>query len=54
MVRKTNYQNALIYKLVCDDVDTKDIYVVSTCNFRGRKWKHKYDFCHNTYSKNRN
>ena len=30
MVRKTNYQNALIYKLVCNDVDVKDIYVGST------------------------
>ena len=53
MVRKTNYQNALIYKLVCNDVDVKDIYVGSTCNFRGIKWKHKYDH-HNTNSKNRN
>ena len=36
-----NYQNASIYKLCCNDVGVKEIYVGSTCNFDRRKQEHK-------------
>lgn len=36
-----NYSNGLIYKLVCKDIDIKDIYVGSTTNFNRRKQQHK-------------
>ena len=35
------YENAVVYKLCCDDPEITDIYVGSTCNFKVRKWKHK-------------
>ena len=35
------YENALVYKLCCDDPEITDIYVGSTCNFKVRKQKHK-------------
>ncbi len=53
MVRKTNYQNGLIYKLCCNDLNVKEIYVGSTCNFRSRKSGHK-STCHNEKSKSYN
>jgi hypothetical protein len=37
----TNYQNTIIYKIVCDDLNVKDLYVGSTTNFIQRKQKHK-------------
>ena len=36
-----NYQNGLIYKIVCKDLDVKYIYVGSTCNFETRRNNHK-------------
>ena len=36
-----NYQNALIYKIVCKDLDMKECYVGSTTDFRKRKSHHK-------------
>jgi hypothetical protein len=36
-----NYQNALIYKIVCKDLDMKECYVGSTTDFRKRKAQHK-------------
>ena len=35
------YQKGLIYKLCCKDLNIKDIYVGSTCNFARRKCQHK-------------
>jgi hypothetical protein len=45
-----NYQNALIYKFVCKDLDVKECYVGSTTDFRKRKSGHKTD-CNNVKSK---
>jgi len=36
-----NYQNSLIYKIVCNDTNIKEIYIGSTTNFRLRKSQHK-------------
>ncbi len=47
------YENAIVYKLCCDDPEITDIYVGSTCNFKVRKWKHKSD-CANENSKRYN
>ena len=40
------YENAVVYKLCCDDPEITDIYVGSTCNFKVRKWDHKKN-CNN-------
>jgi hypothetical protein len=48
-----NYNNSIIYKLCCKDINVKDIYVGSTTNFTKRKQKHKSD-CNNENSKNYN
>jgi hypothetical protein len=45
-----NYQNAIIYKIVCKDLDVKECYVGSTTDFRKRKNGHKTD-CINVKSK---
>ena len=48
-----NYQNTIIYKFVCDDVNIKDVYVGATTDMIRRKAQHKYrctnsnDKCHN-------
>ena len=47
------YENAIVYKLCCDDPEITDIYVGSTCNFKVRKWQHKSD-CTNENSKEYN
>ena len=36
-----NYQNTVIYKIVCNDLNVKDIYVGHTTNFIKRKYQHK-------------
>lgn len=36
-----NYNNSIIYKLCCKDINVKDIYVGSTTNFIRRKCEHK-------------
>ena len=36
-----NYQQSIIYKLCCKDVDITDIYIGSTTNFKQRKTQHK-------------
>jgi hypothetical protein len=36
-----NYQNSLVYKLECKDLEITDIYIGSTCNFNRRKQMHK-------------
>jgi hypothetical protein len=38
-----DYSKTIIYKLCCKNLDVKDIYVGSTCNFTRRKNKHKSD-----------
>jgi hypothetical protein len=44
-----NYANTLIYKLVCNDLEVKDIYVGNTTNFVKRQHSHKKD-CNNPNS----
>ena len=41
-----NYQNTIIYKLVCNDLNITDIYVGHTTNFIKRKQCHK-NLCYN-------
>jgi hypothetical protein len=48
-----NYENALIYKLVCNDINITEIYVGSTTNFTVRKDSHKTK-CSNELSKSYN
>ena len=36
-----NYQNGMIYKLCCNDLNITDIYIGSTVNFKERKRCHK-------------
>ena len=43
--KQVNYQNAVIYKIVCNDVNIKDVYVGSTTDFRRRKTSHKKACC---------
>ena len=38
-----DYSKCVIYKLCCKNLDVKEIYVGSTCNFTKRKNKHKTD-----------
>jgi hypothetical protein len=45
-----NYENGLIYKIVCNDPTITDIYIGSTTNFIKRKYSHKWD-CNNEKSK---
>jgi predicted GIY-YIG superfamily endonuclease len=45
-----NYKQAIVYKICCDDVNIKDIYVGSTTNFSRRKHQHK-SVCNNEYNK---
>ena len=37
-----NYQNTIIYKIVCNDLNIKDLYVGHTTDFKRRKNEHKY------------
>lgn len=50
---KINYSNGVIYKIVCNDLDCKDLYVGSTTNFTNRKNLHK-SACTNENSKRYN
>jgi hypothetical protein len=47
------YENAVVYKLCCDDPEITDIYVGSTCNFKVRKHQHK-TACNNQNGKEYN
>ena len=38
---KTDYSKTVIYKIVCNDLNVKDIYVGSTIDFTRRKSNHK-------------
>ena len=37
-----NYQNTIIYKIVCNDLNIKDLYVGHTTDFKRRKSQHKH------------
>ena len=36
-----DYSKCVIYKLCCKDLNVKELYIGSTCNFTKRKWGHK-------------
>ena len=38
-----NYQNTIIYKIICKDLNIQDIYIGHTTNFIQRKHSHKQD-----------
>ena len=48
-----NYQNGIVYKLCCNDLSIKDIYIGSTTSFRKRKCAHKSN-CNNIKRKSFN
>ena len=48
-----NYENGIIYKLCCKNLDVTDIYIGSTTSFRKRKCRHKSD-CNNINSRKYN
>jgi len=48
-----NYSNTIIYKIVCKDLNVKELYVGHTVNFRSRKNKHASD-CHNETARHYN
>jgi hypothetical protein len=48
-----NYKNSIIYKLCCNDINIKHVYIGSTTDFSNRKRSHKY-CCINTHNKNYN
>jgi hypothetical protein len=51
--QNVNYEKTLIYKLVCNDLEVKEIYVGQTTNFRNRKDTHKRS-CRNKKGKKYN
>jgi hypothetical protein len=54
MPRKpVDYSKTIMYKIVCNDLNIKDVYVGNTTDFRKRKNKHKCD-CNNQNSKGYN
>ena len=48
-----DYTKTIIYKIVCNDLNIRDVYVGHTTNFINRKAKHKSD-CNNPNSKSYN
>lgn len=48
-----NFENSVIYSLVCKDITVKDCYVGSTTNFTARKYGHR-DCCKNESKKEYN
>ena len=48
-----NYSNTIIYKIVCKDLNVKELYVGHTINFRMRKHAHK-NACVSEKDKNHN
>jgi hypothetical protein len=50
---KTDYSKTIIYKICCNDLNIRDIYIGSTTNFRARKYKHK-SLCNSIKSKEYN
>jgi len=41
--KEIDYSKTVIYKIVCNDLNVKDLYVGSTTDFRKRKTNHKSD-----------
>ena len=50
-LKKIDYSNTIIYKIVCNDLSVTDCYVGNTTQFRQRKSQHKKN-CNNSNSKN--
>ena len=48
-----NYDNTSFYKIVCKDLNIKNLYVGHTTGFRRRKGSHKTN-CNNASMKNHN
>lgn len=48
--KEIDYSKIVIYKIVCNDLNVKDLYVGSTVNFRQRKFSHK-SHCNNENGK---
>ena len=48
-----NYENTIIYKLCCQDLNVPYVYVGHTTNFIKRKARHKID-CNNSNKKEYN
>ena len=38
---KVDYSKSLVYKIVCNDTNIKNVYIGSTTSFRDRKYQHK-------------
>ena len=51
--KEIDYSKTVMYKIVCNDLNVKDVYVGHTTDFTKRKAKHKYD-CVNSNSKSYN
>ncbi len=49
----TDYDNTILYKIVCNDLSIKDCYVGHTINMTKRKYWHKHA-CNNEKDKNHN
>ena len=47
---KTDYSRCIIYKIVCNDLEIKDLYIGSTTEFTKRKYAHKNN-CNDINSK---
>lgn len=52
-IKKIDYANTIIYKIVCNDASITDMYIGHTTDFRRRKNHHKSD-CNNSNNKNYN
>jgi hypothetical protein len=52
-LKNVNYENTVIYKIVCNDLTITDLYVGNTTNFTKRKGQHK-NSCINEKSKSYN
>ena len=44
-----DYSKCVIYKLCCKDLNVKELYIGSTCNFTKRKWQHKSSCCNDKH-----
>ena len=51
--KKIDYSKTVIYKIVCNDLNIKDVYVGGTTDFRHRKQAHK-NVCENINHKKHN
>ena len=48
-----DYNNNIIYKIVCNDLSVKECYIGHTINMTKQKYKHKF-ICHNEKNKHHN